>query len=562
MKKTISFLLCFTLLLMIFPSGRFYAEDAKKRPSYLFAIDAGHGGDPSVHFDPGSKRIDGRYECEDTGLIANEVIKLLNEQGQRTVLINRNLVTHKRPIKANEYNADFLISLHRDASSSASARGISIYTHEPSHYQRVAQPGKDYAPAEHSDKHAIDDQLVNNLRNHLSGATAIPFRGVHYGSASAPIWEDYFINRLSNMPSCIIEYGFGTNSEDNRIFDAEYKTLALATVKALLQTVNLDYIGPFSGSDEQICEFSNEWYYVVNGAVAWNYSGIVTINQKTYFIENGYVSNMAKGYTGQCSWLLDTTKLTVSGIGAMGDYSTSLIPPWNNLPETVEITEGVTKIGNYSFYNCSTLTVISIPKTVNEIGENAFIGCNALKEIRFYGTKADWEKIKIGNSLPGTANMLYVCDINSHKYDFVCDSECNVCGEKRTVTHTYNADCDEICNICGEIRETSIPHTYSSDCDEVCNICGTSRKTQTPHTFDENDICTACGSKRYITGDVNGNGEVTDADAVHLLMYTFFPEDYPVNQPCDFNNDGNVTDADAVHLLMYTFFPEDYPIEY
>lgn len=562
MKKTISFLLCFTLLLMIFPSGRFYAEDAKKRPSYLFAIDAGHGGDPSVHFDPGSKRIDGRYEYEDTGLIANEVIRLLNEQGQRTVLINRNLVTHDRPIEANNYNADFLISLHRDASPSSNfVRGISIYTHEPSHYQRSAQPEKDYAPSEHSDKHAIDEQLVNNLRNHLSGATAIPFRGVHYGSASAPIWEDYFINRLSNMPSCIIEYGFGTNSEDNRIFDAEYKTLALATVKALLQTVNLDYIGPFSGSGEQICEFSNEWYYVVNGAVAWNYSGTVTINQKTYFIENGYVSNMAKGYTGQCSWLLDTTKLTVSGIGAMGDYSTSLIPPWKNLPETVEITEGVTKIGNYSFYNCSTLTVISIPKTVNEIGENAFIGCNALKEIRFYGTKADWGKITIGNSLPGTANMLYVCDINGHKYDFVCDSECNVCGEKRTVTHTYNADCDEICNICGEIREASIPHTYSSDCDEVCNICGTSRKTQTPHTFDENDICTACGSKRYITGDVNGNGEITDADAVHLLMYTFFPEDYPVNQPCDFNNDGNVTDADAVHLLMYTFFPEDYPIE-
>lgn len=552
MKKTISFLLCFTLLLMIFPSGRFYAEDVKKRPSYLFAIDAGHGGDPSVHFDPGSSRIDGRYECEDTGLIANEVIKLLNEQGQRTVLINRNHVTHNRPIEANDYNADFLISLHRDASSSASVRGISIYTHEPSHYQRVAQPGKDYAPAEHSDKHAIDEQLVNNLRNHLSGATAIPFRGVHYGSASAPIWEDYYINRLSNMPSCIIEYGFGTNSEDNRIFDAEYKTLALATVKALLQTVNLDYIGPFSGSGKQICEFSNEWYYVVNGAVDWNYSEPVTINQKTYFIENGYVSNMAKGSTGQCSWLLDTTKLTVSGIGAMGDYSTSLIPPWKNFPETVEITEGVTKIGNYSFYNCSTLTVISIPKTVNEIGENAFTGCNALKEIRFYGTKTDWEKIKIGNSLPGTVNMLYVCDINSHKYDFVCDSECNVCGEKRTVTHTYNADCDEICNICGEIRETSIPHTYSSDCDEVCNICGTSRKTQTPHTFDENDICTACGSKRYITGDVDGDRVITDWDGVLLARYLAdWNVEITVIEALDIDKDGIITDWDGVVLDRY-----------
>ena len=61
-------------------------------------------------------------------------------------------------------------------------------------------------------------------------------------------------------------------------------------------------------------------------------------------------------------------------------------------------------------------------------------------------------------------------------------------------------------------------------------------------------------------GDIDGVEGVTDADAEYLLMYTFFPEDYPVNQECDFNGDGFVNDADAEHLLMYTFFPEDYPL--
>lgn len=64
----------------------------------------------------------------------------------------------------------------------------------------------------------------------------------------------------------------------------------------------------------------------------------------------------------------------------------------------------------------------------------------------------------------------------------------------------------------------------------------------------------------YTLGDIDGVEGITDADAEYMLMYTFFPEDYPVNQECDFNGDGKVNDADAEHLLMFTFFPEDYPL--
>lgn len=149
----------------------------------------------------------------------------------------------------------------------------------------------------------------------------------------------------------------------------------------------------------------------------------------------------------------------------------------------------------------------------------------------------------------------------SHKYSNSCDKDCNVCGEERVVEHTYSNECDTTCNICGHTR-TEIQHVFDNDCDDTCNIC--SHKRKAPHNYDNREdlICNDCGYERppYIVGDVNDDDTITDADAIYLLMHTFFPEDYPVNQECDFNGDKKINDADAEYLLMYTFFPEEYPL--
>ena len=65
----------------------------------------------------------------------------------------------------------------------------------------------------------------------------------------------------------------------------------------------------------------------------------------------------------------------------------------------------------------------------------------------------------------------------------------------------------------------------------------------------------------YKAGDLDGDDTVTDSDAIHLLYYIFFSEDYPVNQDCDYDGDGEVTDNDAIYLMYYTFFPDEYPLE-
>ena len=39
---------------------------------------------------------------------------------------------------------------------------------------------------------------------------------------------------------------------------------------------------------------------------------------------------------------------------------------------------------------------VVIPGSVTKIGESAFNGCSSLKEIRFAGTKEQWEAVKKG----------------------------------------------------------------------------------------------------------------------------------------------------------------------
>lgn len=72
------------------------------------------------------------------------------------------------------------------------------------------------------------------------------------------------------------------------------------------------------------------------------------------------------GTTGDCTWTLVDTHLTISGNGKMGDYVYQagehypLQTPWGtdigSAVTAVTIGKGVTHIGNYAFYQCPLLT--------------------------------------------------------------------------------------------------------------------------------------------------------------------------------------------------------------
>ena len=75
--------------------------------------------------------------------------------------------------------------------------------------------------------------------------------------------------------------------------------------------------------------------------------------------------------------------LVIYGTGAMDDYAWNT-QPWNAYLDQilrVEIKEGVTSIGEGTFWDCSGLTVITIPDSLASIGEDAFRACSSLTEI-------------------------------------------------------------------------------------------------------------------------------------------------------------------------------------
>ncbi len=99
-----------------------------------------------------------------------------------------------------------------------------------------------------------------------------------------------------------------------------------------------------------------------------------------------FTASAASGTCGDnLTWNLDesTSTLTISGTGAMNNYDYANCPwkDYRNAIQTVIVETGVTSVGEYAFYNCSTLSDVELPDSVTTIGNSAFRKCVQLTEI-------------------------------------------------------------------------------------------------------------------------------------------------------------------------------------
>ena len=96
-------------------------------------------------------------------------------------------------------------------------------------------------------------------------------------------------------------------------------------------------------------------------------------------------------YAGSQGLAYNVTSETTCEITGMGDCEdTELV-----IPKYIDGYE-VTSIGDDAFWNCESLTSITIPESVKSIGNNAFWNCSGLTSITYNSTIAEWQALPKG----------------------------------------------------------------------------------------------------------------------------------------------------------------------
>lgn len=179
----------------------------------IIVIDAGHGGP-----DPGKPGKYGKDEDELNLEIVQKLRELIEESGGIVVMtreddtltdasLSKDL--KNRVIKANEVEADVLISIHLNSFSQSKYKGAQVF------YQNNSEKGK-----------LLAELIQQELRNTLD-----PNNDRMAKSSSS-----YYILRNAKMPAVIVECGFMSNPEEEKLLNDEnyqYK-IAWAIYKGLI----------------------------------------------------------------------------------------------------------------------------------------------------------------------------------------------------------------------------------------------------------------------------------------------------------------------------------------
>lgn len=191
-------------------------------------IDAGHGGNDSGATDkPNDKSKDEtnkRLEKNDNLRLALAVRDAFQKKyPDIRIIMTRETDVYvelqERCDIANNANADFFISLHRNMAESGN--GVEAWINNES-----------------MGDNTMDKLMSEYILDWLEQVGISERRGIHYGFREGEgnyESNNYYVNRYTNMPSILLEMGFMTSKEDNRNFDDHLDEYADAIASAMVE---------------------------------------------------------------------------------------------------------------------------------------------------------------------------------------------------------------------------------------------------------------------------------------------------------------------------------------
>ncbi|MBP3605845.1 MAG: leucine-rich repeat protein [Clostridia bacterium] len=144
----------------------------------------------------------------------------------------------------------------------------------------------------------------------------------------------------------------------------------------------------------------------IGGYLFYTYDGV---NYLLGYVGNETELTLPENYNGENYEIYDyafynCTSLTSVTIGnGVTSIGSDAFNGCTNLTSVV-IPNSVTIIGTRAFLGCTSLASITIPDSVTSIGSYAFYGCSSLTSVYYNGTEGEWSEISIGSSNSSLTN--------------------------------------------------------------------------------------------------------------------------------------------------------------
>lgn len=182
----------------------------------LIYLDPGHGGKDSG-------AVNGkRHEADDVLKLSKKIKTLLSDYDCK-VGLTRTGDTYASPSEkarmANDAGADFLVSLHRNSAGS-SAKGYETLVYGNSGTKK---------------------EFANKINKKMEA--------LGFLNRGTKIRTDLSVLKVSSMPAVLLEIGFISNSSDNKLFDAEFDSIAKVITETIADVNGLKRISETGKKD-------------------------------------------------------------------------------------------------------------------------------------------------------------------------------------------------------------------------------------------------------------------------------------------------------------------------